>query len=97
MGVSVQLAVGNVLRRLVAKSVVRLDGEEIGVKLRPTQLGFGTPGGCEAVIHATRRYLNQASERLPRVLLKLDYFNTMRRDHLLHVVREEFPQLYPLV
>ena len=94
------IAVGNVFRRLVAKSVVRLVGEEIGVKLRPTQLGFGTPGGCEAAIHATRRYLSQAGEILPRVLLKLDYknaFNTIRRDYLLRVVRKELPQLYPLV
>ena len=64
---------GNVLRRLVAKSVVRFVGEDIGVKLCPTQLGFGIPGGYEAAIHATRRYLSQASGMLPRVLLKLDY------------------------
>ena len=94
------IAVGNVLRRLVAKSVVFLMGNQIAFRLLPTQLVFGTPGGCEAAVHATRRCLSQASEVLPRVLLKVDYknaFNTLRRDCLLRVVKEEFPQIYSFV
>ena len=77
--------------------MVFLMGNQIAFRLRPTQLGFGTPGGCEAAVHATRRYLSQASEVLPRVLLKVDYknaFNTLKRDCLLRVVKEEFPQIY---
>ena len=64
------IAVGNILRHLVAKSAVLLLGGEIGELLRPTQLGFGTPGGCEAAVHATRRYLSATEEMSPRILLK---------------------------
>ena len=94
------IVVGNVLRHLVGKSVVFLMGNQIAFKLRPTQFGFGMPVGCEAAVHATRRYLSQASEVLPRVLLKVDFknaFNTFRRDCLLRVVKEQFPQIYLFV
>ena len=94
------IAVGNVLRHLVAKSVVFLMGNQVAFRLHPTQLGFGMPGGCEAAVHATRRYLSQASEVLLRVLLKVDFkiaFNTFRQDCLLRVVKEQFPQIYLFV
>lgn len=71
------IAVGNVLRRLIAKSVAFLLGDEIGDNLRPTQLGFGTPGGCEAAVHATRRYLSDANKESPWILLKVDYNNAL--------------------
>ena len=64
------IAVGNILSRLVAKSAVLLLGGEIGELLRPTQLGFGTPGGCEGAVHATRRHLSATEEMSPRILLK---------------------------
>ena len=83
----------------MAKTITSSLGEEIGRKLRPTQLGFGTPGGCEAAVHASRRFLASA-EVDKKTLLKLDYrnaFNTLRRDVLLTVVKEEFPKLFPFI
>ena len=68
------IAVGNTIRRMVAKTITSSLGEEIGRKLRPTQLGFGTPGGCEAAVHASRRFLASA-EVDKKTLLKLDYRN----------------------
>ena len=85
---------------MTAKCVVLMLGGEVGDLLRPTQLGFGTPGWCEAAVHATRQYLSTIAEMSPRILLKLDYknaFNTLRRDHLLRVVKDELHQLYPLI
>ena len=64
---------GNVLRHLVAKSVVLLLRDQIAIKLRPTQLGFGTPSGCEAAVYTSRRYLSQACEVSLRDLLKVYY------------------------
>ena len=61
------IAVGNILRCLVAKSAVLLLAGEIGELLHPTQLGFGTPGGCEAAVHATRRYLSATEEMSPHI------------------------------
>ena len=94
------IVVGNILRRMTAKCVVLMLGGEVGELLRPTQLWFGTPGGYETVVDATRRYLSTIAEMSPHILLKLDYknaLNTLRRDHLLHVVKDELPQLYPFI
>ena len=92
------IAVGNTIRRLAAKVGLRPLTEALGEELRPVQLGFGTPGGCEAAVHATRRYLKCTRER--RVILKLDMrnaFNTIRRDTFLTEARERIPTLYPLL
>ena len=59
------------------------------------QLGVGTPGGCEAAVHAARRYL----ESLPsdHVLVKLDFtnaFNGLHRRQMLLSVYSRIPELY---
>ena len=68
------------------------------VFLAPLQLGYGTPHGSEAAVHAAHIYLqNLPSDHL---LLKLDFktaFNCLRHDRMLTVVRENVPELLPLV
>ena len=51
------IAVGNTIRRLVGKVVSRRVTDLMGQHLRPRQLGFGTKGGAEAAVHATRGFL----------------------------------------
>ena len=53
------IAVGNVRRRLAGKIVSHRVMEEMGTLVRPTQLGYGTRGGCEAAVHATRAFLEE--------------------------------------
>ena len=92
------IAVGNTLRRLAAKVGLQLLSEALGKELRPVQLGFGTLGGCEAAVHAARKYINGTRER--RVFIKIDMrnaFNSIRRDTILSVARERIPRLYPLL
>ena len=94
------IAIGNTLRRIVAKAVNYLMFDSFGGKLRPVQLGCGTKAGCEAAVHASRSFLANASEDAPRVLLKLDFqnaFNSVHRYSLLTVVKEDFPHLYPFI
>ena len=46
----------------------------------PSQVGVGTPLGCEAAVHATRYFMDQPHNE--KVLLKLDVknaFNSIRR------------------
>ena len=91
---------GNTLRRLVAKSISIFLGAEIGNHLRPIQLGYGTPGGCETAAHATRRFLGNSVDGNPCLVMKIDYknaFNSIHRDVLLKVVRDLFPEIYPFV
>ena len=48
-----QIAVSNVLRRLVVKSVVLLLSVEIGENVRLVQLGFGTLDGCDPLVECS--------------------------------------------
>ena len=92
------IAVGCTLRRLVAKVASRSAMERMGQYLAPLQLGYGTPLGAEAAVHASRSY----HHLLPfdHVLLKLDFrnaFNTVRRDKILVAARDMVPEIFPLI
>ena len=92
------IAVGNVLRRLAGKIVSHRVMEEMGTLVRPAQLGYGTRGGCEAAVHATRAFLEEEEET--QVLLKMDFrnaFNTIHRDAMLHAVRTHLPDYFRFV
>ena len=45
------IAVGNTLRRLVAKCLSAKVRQEMSAHLQPLQLGYGIPGGAEAIAH----------------------------------------------
>ena len=92
------IAVGCTLRRLIAKVASRSVMERMGHYLAPLQLGYGTPLGAEAAVHASRLYLRL----LPpdHVLLKLDFrnaFNTVRRDKILSAARDMVPEIFPFI
>ena len=64
----------------------------------PRQLGYGTPHGCEAVLHAVRMYLHYLSP--DNAILKLDYsnaFNSIRCDIKLKAVEDLAPDLVRFV
>ncbi|GAU97086.1 hypothetical protein RvY_08441 [Ramazzottius varieornatus] len=72
--------------------------EAMGVLVRPQQLGYGTKGGAEAVVHATRAFLEHDSTC--QVLLKLDFrnaSNTLFRDRLLQEVLRLLSEFFPFV
>ena len=91
------IVIGFTLRRLVSKCANAFGVAHLGPYFCPRQLGVGTPDGCEAAIHSTRRYL----QSLPtgHVLVKLDFTNAFkpnslhRRDMLLSV-EDRLPELY---
>ena len=67
------VAVGQTLRRLVAKCVASQVTHSLGMELAPQQLWCGVPLGCETAAHASRLFLqNMTSTHL---LLKLDFKN----------------------
>jgi hypothetical protein len=92
------IAVGSTFRRLVAKAACRTVREEVAIKLAPAQLGFGIHQGAEAAAHAARSFLSNLTDG--QALLKIDFtnaFNTLRRDRMLLVIREELPELFPFI
>uniref|UniRef100_A0A8D8WSG0 Reverse transcriptase domain-containing protein n=1 Tax=Cacopsylla melanoneura TaxID=428564 RepID=A0A8D8WSG0_9HEMI len=76
------IAVGSVIRRLVAKLSCFSVKEEMAAHFLPHQLGFGTKLGCEAAIHAARAHVADLANK-DQVLLKIDFqnaFNSVERD-----------------
>ena len=76
------IAVGCTLRRLVAKCANTFAQKKLANYFCPIQVGIAVSGGCEAAMHATRRFL----ESMPNdeVLVKIDFsnaFNTIRRSN----------------
>ena len=92
------IAVGCTLRRLVAKCSSSIVRDEMGDLLAPLQLGYGTPLGAEAAVHAARRYVGNLQPG--QLLLKVDFrnaFNCLRRDKMLQSVLSHAPALYQFV
>jgi hypothetical protein len=89
------IAIGYSLRRLAAKCVNKYALGILKDSFSPSQLGVGVSGGCEAAIHATRRFLENMPDHF--VAVKIDFsnaFNCIRRDSLLAAVAESVPTIY---
>ena len=92
------IAVGCTLRRVAAKCASNNMKQAMAALLAPHQLGYGTPLGAEAAVHASRIYLQNMQEH--HLLLKLDFknaFNCLRRDKMLAAVSEKSPELFPFI
>src|SRR5215470_5111097 len=62
---------------------------------RPLQLGVAVSGSCEAVVHATRRFMENMAD--DDVIVKLDFsnaFNSVGRNAVLHAVSTKLPEIY---
>ena len=89
------IAIGYTWRRLVAKCACKYATKKLAPLLSPLQLGVGVPNGCEAAVHAARRFIEDL--RGDRAFVKLDFtnaFNSLRRDRMLTAVSTELPELY---
>ena len=92
------IAVGCILRRLVAKAACFAMKEPTFSLFVPTQLGFGVSRAAEAAVHATRCYFDNLQPG--QGILKLDFinaFNTIHRDSMLQVVLDELPELHSFI
>jgi hypothetical protein len=89
------IAIGYTWRRIAAKCANAHAIAVLADYLQPVQLGVGIPGGCEAAVHATRRYV----ESMPagHCVVKLDFtnaFNSLHRDAMLEGVAQRIPGIY---
>jgi hypothetical protein len=89
------IAISYIWRRIAAKCANKYAIKSIGDYLRPIQLGVGSPGGCEATVHATRRFI----ENMPvdHCVVKLHFsnaFNSLHRDAILNALLEKAPGIY---
>jgi hypothetical protein len=90
------IAIGYVFRRIAAKLACGSIIDEVRPYLQPHQMGFGSPGGAEAIHRASRIFVaaNQG------VFLKLDChnaFNSVYRQAVLEAALERVPALFPFI
>ena len=87
------IAVGEALRRLVAKVLCESSKQAARSYLWPLQVGCGSPLGAEIATHTLRQWgIRNASAS--KALLNIDFsnaFNCVCRDVALRQVREHFP------
>ena len=89
------IAIGYAWRRLAAEYANTYAVAELADYFSPIQLGVGVPGGCEAAVHATRRF----AEHMPddQVIVKLHFtnaFNSLHRDAMLESVSARVSAIY---
>ena len=88
------IAIGYYWRRLASKCANAFGIKKVASILFPHQIGVGIPGGCEAAIHATRRFLSNLPQN--QVCIKLDFsnaFNSLYRDCIQDRVNELIPEI----
>ncbi|KAL2612792.1 hypothetical protein R1flu_024484 [Riccia fluitans] len=94
------IAVGEVLYRLVARTLGFQFREALADHFSPLQFGVATRGGCETIIHGLRATLDLHPDW---VVLQVDIqnaFNTISREVLFHELRAatgSLDQLFPFV
>lgn len=90
------IAIGYLWRRLAAKCANTAASLKLSDYLQPRQLGVGVKGGCEAAVHACRRFMGDMKDN--QIIVKLDFanaFNSLRRDVILSAVFQNVPELLP--
>ena len=88
------IAIGYTLRRISTVCANNFALTVLGSTLLPEQLGLGCPGGCEAAVHATQRFMSNMPADL--VIVKLDFcnaFNSLHQDVMLFAVAENMPDI----
>lgn len=93
------IAIGSSYRRLTGRLVAKRTTASLSSQLTPTQLGVGAPLGCEAAVHAVRKYThtNRGNDEL---IVKVDLsnaFNSVTREVVLSQVSQRCPSALPLV
>eukprot|EP01059_Diplonema_ambulator_P018122 TRINITY_DN302_c1_g4_i4.p1 TRINITY_DN302_c1_g4~~TRINITY_DN302_c1_g4_i4.p1 ORF type:complete len:413 (+),score=74.18 TRINITY_DN302_c1_g4_i4:62-1240(+) len=94
------IAVGEALRRLTGKVLVRKVGPAVAeAYLRPGgQVGVAVPAGMEAAIHTMRQYAEREKKgKRQKVIVKIDYanaFNSVFRRQLCKQAYEQAPGLH---
>ena len=92
------IVIGFTLRRLTSKLANTFGISRLATYFSPRQLLVGTPGGCEAAVHASRRFLHSLNDE--KVFVKLDFsnaFNSLHRQDMLLAIRERLPEIYAYV
>ena len=89
------IAVGNLLRRLTSKALVRAIEGKVNNLLAPHQLGVGTRGGCEIIVHSVKEALKRDPSRWVLQIDLQNAFNSLDRSKMLAEVAQHLPECLP--
>jgi len=84
------IAIGYTLRRIAAKCANSFAASRLEDHFSPIQLCVRTPGGCEATVHATIRYIEAMPDSYV-VVTNNNAFNSLHRDLMLQSVASAVP------
>ena len=75
------IAVGNIIRRFIAKCCSQEVASKAAELLSPLQLGVGVKGGLEAIIHSVKQALLEEEDE-DKMLLQIDLINAFNVEQL---------------
>ena len=87
------IAIGNLLRRLVAKCCASKLQDKAAAVLGPHQLGVGVPGACEGIVHTVRKLLEADPSLFCLQVDLVNAFNLVNRDAAMEAVLQNFPEV----
>ncbi len=91
------VGVGEVLRRIIGKSILAILGKDVSKIAGARQLCAGQPGGCEAAIHALRQVFADVGTDAVLLVDADNAFNRLNRAVALHNIRYICPPLSTIV
>ena len=89
------IAIGYAWRRIAAKCANTYAVAKLADYFGPIELGVGVPDGCEAAVHATRRFAEHNPD--DQVIVKLDLtnaFNSLYRYAMLEAISARVSAIY---
>ena len=87
------IGVGEVLRRIVGKSIMQLLKADITHTAGPLQACAGHKGGVEAAVHAMKRVFDDSTTEAVLLVDASNAFNSMNRGTALHNIQVECPEM----
>ena len=87
------IGVGEVLRRIVAKAVLRVAKEDVMKACGHLQKCSGLPAGIEAAVHAMQHIYNEDTTEAVLLVDAANAFNSLNREVALHNVQRLCPPL----
>ena len=87
------IAIGEVIRRIVAKAILRVVLKYVMLLAGPLQACSGVKSGCEAAVHATRDILEKHDVEGVLLVDTTNAFNSLNRKVELHNIKYVCPPL----
>ena len=87
------IGVGEVPRRIIAKAILKIIGNDVEEAAGPLQLCAGQDGGCEAAVHAMRRIFQAPETEAVLLVDASNAFNALNRKAALHNISVICPSL----